>query len=65
MYNIVEGDDIMNIPYAFKKCTKCGKWLVANNYNFSKAKKGKWGLKSQCKKCDKQWRENNKEYHKE
>ena len=69
MYNIVEGDDIMNIPYAFKKCTKCGKWLVANNFNFRKKKKGKWGLYSQCKECEskykKQWDENNKEYHKE
>ena len=37
----------MNIPYAFKKCTKCGKWLVANSFNFGKTKKGKWGLKSQ------------------
>ena len=69
MYNIVEGDDIMNIPYAFKKCTKCGKWLVANNFNFRKKKKGKWGLYSQCKECEskykKQWDENNKEYYKE
>ena len=59
----------MNIPYAFKKCTKCGKWLVANNYNFNKAKKGKWGLESQCKKCRKKYREeyyeNNKEHKKE
>ena len=59
----------MNIPYAFKKCTKCGKWLVANNFNFRKKKKGKWGLYSQCKECEskykKQWDENNKEYHKE
>ena len=56
----------MNIPYAFKECSKCGEWLVANNYNFGKAKKGRWGLKSQCKKCEKeynkQYYENNKEY---
>ena len=55
----------MNIPYAFKKCTKCGEWLVANNYNFYKQKNGKWGLKSRCKKCDKQYYENNKEHIKE
>ena len=59
----------MNIPYAFKECSKCGEWLVANNYNFGKAKKGRWGLKSQCKECDKkynkQYYENNKEYLKE
>ena len=41
----------MNIPYAFKKCTKCGEWLVANNYNFYKQKNGKWGLSARCKKC--------------
>ena len=59
----------MNIPYAFKKCSKCGEWKVANNFNFRKKKKGKWGLYSQCKECEskykKQWDENNKEYHKE
>ena len=56
----------MNIPYIFKKCTKCGEWLVANNYNFHKQKNGKWGLQSRCKKCknniNKQWKENNKEH---
>ena len=45
----------MNIPYAFKKCTKCGKWLVANSFNFGKTKKGKWGLKSQCKECGRKY----------
>ena len=56
----------MNIPYVMKECTKCGEWLVANNYNFHKQKNGKWGLQSRCKKCknntNKQWRENNKEH---
>ena len=55
----------MNIPYVMKKCKTCGEWLVANNYNFSKNKDGKWGLRSKCKKCDKKWRGNNKEYSKE
>ena len=70
----------MNIPYSFKKCTKGGEWLVANKINFNKAKKGKWGLYSQCKKCEKEYnknyyknnkekikeyRENNKEHFKE
>lgn len=59
----------MNIPYAFKKCSKCGEWLVANNYNFKKKKGYKWGLYSQCKKCEKEYNkeyyENNKEYFKE
>ena len=70
----------MNIPYAFKECSKCGEWLVANKINFYKEKRGKWGLKSRCKKCDnkrkknhyknnkehfKEYYENNKEYIKE
>ena len=56
----------MNIPYVFRECTKCGEWLVVNNYNFGKAKRGKWGLKSQCKKCEKEYNKqrykNNKEH---
>ena len=59
----------MNIPYAFKKCTKCGEWLVANKINFHKEKNGKWGLKSRCKKCEnkhkKEYNKNNKEHKKE
>ena len=51
----------MVIPYIFKKCTKCGKWLVASNEYFAKQKKGKYGLNSQCKECDKKYREANKE----
>lgn len=43
----------MNIPYVFKRCSKCEEWLVANSINFNKVKKGKWGLNSQCKKCRK------------
>ena len=55
----------MNIPYAMKRCSKCGEWLVANNYNFKKKKNCKWGLYSQCKKCEKEYRESNKEHKKE
>ena len=63
----------MNIPYIFKKCTKCEEWLVANNVNFNKAKKGKYGLRGSCKKCraehSKQYYERNKkaivEYNKQ
>ena len=51
----------MNIPYVMKKCSKCGRWLVANTDNFNRAKKGKYGLKAICKKCRKQYRENNKD----
>lgn len=41
----------MNIPYVFKKCSKCGRWLVANNINFYKSKRGKYGLYCWCKEC--------------
>lgn len=49
----------MNIPYVFRKCTKCGEWLVASSVNFHKAKTGKYGLKAECKECIKKY---NKEY---
>ena len=41
----------MNIPYAFRKCNKCGEWLVVHKINFHKQKNGKYGLRSICKKC--------------
>jgi len=52
----------VNIPYVFRKCTKCGEWLVANNSYFSKNKCGKYGLQSKCKRCDNKRR---KKYYKE
>lgn len=52
----------MNIPYAFKKCNKCGEWLVASSVNFHKDKKGKYGLNANCKECRKKC---NKEYYEE
>ena len=59
----------MNIPYVFKKCTKCGEWLVANSVNFRKDKTGKYGLRGRCKACtkvyDKEYIEANKEKIKE
>ena len=59
----------MNIPYVMKRCTKCGRWLVANTFNFRKNKTGKYGLKSCCKTCgkaqDKEYRERNKDDIKE
>ena len=51
----------MNIPYAFRKCSKCGEWKVANNYNFSKRKSCKWGLQYTCKICNKKYK---KEHYK-
>lgn len=41
----------MNIPYAFKKCPKCGEWLVASSFNYHKDKNKKFGLCSNCKSC--------------
>ena len=55
----------MNIPYVFKKCTKCGEIKLATSDNFNKNKKGKYGLRSRCKECVKQYRENNKDKIKE
>lgn len=55
----------MNIPYAFRKCNKCDKWLVAYSGNFCRNKRGKYNLNFICKKCasntNKIYRENNKE----
>ena len=54
----------MNIPYIFKRCSKCGQWLVANEIYFYKEKKCRYGLRSQCKKCEaeqkKKYRQDNK-----
>ena len=41
----------MNIPYVMKKCTKCGRWLVASKANFRRHKRGKYGLYCHCKEC--------------
>ena len=41
----------MNIPYVFKKCTKCGELLVATTDNFYKSKSEKYGLRARCKNC--------------
>ena len=51
----------MNIDYVFRRCTKCGKWLVASSKNFNKNKTGKYGLNSWCKKCRAEHRKANKE----
>lgn len=55
----------MNIPYVFKKCSKCEEILPATTEYFYKEKRGKYGLRGDCKKCEaergKQYRESNKE----
>lgn len=55
----------MNIPYVFKKCSKCGRWLVTSTINFYRDKTGKYGLKYMCKECDKQKSKKYREEHKE
>ena len=51
----------MKCPYYIKQCTKCGKLLIAWKGNFRKKKNGKCGFASQCKECDKQYYEENKD----
>lgn len=41
----------MNIPYVMRKCTCCGRWLVASTDNFYRVKTGRYGLFGRCKKC--------------
>lgn len=55
----------MKCPFVIKVCSKCGRLLVAYNGNFHKKKNGKYGLRANCKGCQKQWRENNEESIKE
>lgn len=53
----------MNIPYIFKKCSKCGEILLATTEYFHKQKGGKYGLKAICKECNKKYdKEHGKEY---
>ena len=48
-----------------RKCTCCGRWLVASTVNFHRNKYGRYGLASECKECrnkkGKQWRLENKD----
>ena len=59
----------MNMPYVMKKCSKCGRWLVASTYNFHKQKGCKYGLHSKCKECrenqQRQYYEANKDKERE
>ena len=55
----------MNIPYVFRKCTKCGEWLVACSINFYKQKRCKYGLKSKCKKCQAEYNKQSYEDNKD
>lgn len=51
----------MRCPFVIKICTRCKRILVANKMNFCKAKKGRWGLESVCKECNKIYREKHEE----
>lgn len=55
----------MNIPYVFKRCSKCGEWKVASTVNFGKAKRNKYRLNSYCKKCQAEYYKQYREAHKE
>ena len=45
----------------FKICTKCGESKEATIDNFRKDAKGKYGLRSVCKECEKKYREDNRD----
>lgn len=59
----------MKCPFKIKVCSRCKRILVAYGGNFYKIKNGKYGLASECKKCQSeksnQWNKNNKEHKKE
>lgn len=64
LFNNIDSNKVWNhCPFCIKVCTKCGEILVANEMNFHKNKKGKWGLDSKCKECRKKYRDVHKEYH--
>lgn len=44
-----------------KKCTCCGRWLVASTVNYHRNKGCKYGLKNVCKQCANKY---SKQYHK-
>lgn len=39
-----------------KKCTKCGRWRVADNDNYGPLKEGKLGLHPWCRACHREYR---------
>jgi 5-methylcytosine-specific restriction endonuclease McrA len=47
----------MKCPYVIKVCTKCKRILVANISNFRRSKKGKYGLRGDCRVCEKYFKE--------
>lgn len=55
----------MKCPFVIKICSKCKRLLVANKINFNKDKTGKYGVKSYCKKCEKQYKKEYNEQYKD
>ena len=45
----------MNIPYVFKRCSRCGSWKVVSTKNFYKIERGKFKLDSWCKDCKREY----------
>lgn len=45
-----------------KTCTKCGEIYPATEEYFNKQKRGKFGLRANCKNCQRAWRNNNQEH---
>lgn len=41
----------MNCPFCIKQCSDCKRLLVANSFNFHKAKSSKYGVAHICKTC--------------
>ena len=46
----------LKCPYCIKVCSKCKRILVANEINFHKKKSGKYGLRADCKVCEKEYK---------
>lgn len=44
----------------FKKCNKCGKWLLIDAQNFVRKSRSKDGFSTKCKKCDRADRQRKK-----
>ena len=51
---------LMKCPFVIKVCSRCHRILVANEMNFYKHKRGKWGLHAECKQCRKKYRQSDK-----
>lgn len=56
----------MKCPFVIKVCSKCKRILIANEINFHKKKNYKYGLRSECKVCEKEYmKKYSKQYYEE